>query len=267
MMPVAHPLDAEWRDRWARTSEAHASTVRFRRRVDEARRELATVAGLSPVVMWSAGKDSTVLVHLAREFGMPAIAQKDDLDYPGEREYIERMAAAWGVAVRIVEPAVSAAGWLDEHAPSMHSQSDLHSRSSGLSRAVFYDVVESAVRAGEHGVTVLGLRNEESRGRRMNFLSRGFGYTKRDGVRVLNPLSLWTGLDVLTYAHVNGIELLPVYGCIGLLEDHQREPWRIRKSWFVPGATSDRWALWMRYYWPELFRRWRRWFPDGSVWL
>ena len=267
--PILTDDDRACWDRWMRTARVHATSRRFARRLDEARRVIDAAMAHAPVIaMWSGGKDSTVLVHLACvELGLrdsvEVRSEKDDLDYPGEREYVERLAREWSLRLRVYEPEASLEAWVAARAGHLTSGDDLHSRSSDLSRTHFYPLVE---RMNEGASAVLiGLRKEESRHREASRAAHGTLYRTRSGRWHATPLADWSGLDVLAYVESRGLELLPVYRCIAFM--HRDEPWRVRKSWWLPG-TSARYgqAAWLRRYYPSLYRRALQWFPDlGQV--
>lgn len=241
---------------WAATARLHARSPGYRRRVEQARSAMEALYRRHPdaLLMWSAGKDSTAMVHLASTVrpGCDACSEKDDLDFPGERAYVERWAHQWGVALTIVTPEMSPAEWVAEHAGELGPSTDIHARTAELSRRCFYEVVERA--AEDRSAIVLGLRAEESRGRALNRYSRGLEYRKASGQVVAQPIADWTGLDVMAYLVTNEIDPLPVYRCVALM--HRLEPWRIRKSWWLPGASARHgYTAWLRHYYPSLYHR------------
>lgn len=257
--------------RWMIMAARHSRTGLFQRRVDQALRlveQCLEESGGDAAVMWSGGKDSTVMAHLiATVFGgVPLVSEKDDLDFPGEEEYVTRLATEWGAELEIIRPPISPAEWMRDNAHRLGVADDIHSRAAELSKAVFYRVVEEANERRE--AIFLGLRAEESWGRTMNRAAHGVLYrrsspTHDNGQLVCTPLGDWQGIDVYAYAHVYGIDLLPVYRCVGLM--HDREPWRVRKSWWVPGgATRHGGVVWLRHYWPSLYRRLTDWFPAAQ---
>ncbi len=273
-------LRAEDHRAWANWQNAcwlHARTATHRRAVDQAKRiagaELAKAR--APSAAWSAGKDSTVMVHLLAGLGAERLlvhSEKDDLDYPGEEDYVRRHAAAWGLELRILRPPVSPLAWIEEHAPAMSGGEDIHGRLAGLSEACFYRVVEAADR--DRDLVFLGLRAEESGIRRRVRQSRGLAYDLRgfatahpgERQRRCSPLGDWRGIDVYAYALQHEIDLLPVYKCIGWLDEHRQKPWLIRKSWWLPGAHAGQGqAAWLRRYWPSLFAVYKRLFRDAAA--
>ena len=251
---------------WRQTFALRARSREFLLRVDAAKRIAARELehSASPMVGWSAGKDSTALAHLVT-VGLGAkhvvlMSEKDDLDYPGEEAYVTDLAAEWGARLNIVRPDVSPAEWIASRAAFMSAGEDIHSRSAGLSKACFYGVVEHA-NAG-NDLLLLGLRADES-GRRSNLLRRkGSTYTLKSGARRAHPLAEWSGLDVFAYLEAAGVEPLHVYKCIALMHRHQ--PWMIRKSWWLPGANAGKSGhmTWLRRYYPSLYERAKAWFPD-----
>lgn len=242
---------------WSR-SQAHA------RRVDVARRAIGTMHAACPsaYVAWSGGKDSTALAHLASSLGVVrAMSVKDDLDFPGEEDYIRRHATAWGIDVDIVRPAFSLQNWLRDNARECDAGGDFHGRASTFSEAAFYSLIRGYRDSrGTPGV-YLGTRAEESHGRRMNVATRGLVYGKLDGETVCQPIARWAGVDVYAYLMSRGIDLLPIYRCVGMNES----PDRVRKSWWLPGSSSRFGGMvWLRLYWPSLFARLREIMPSAG---
>lgn len=260
---------AAW-DCWRRTALVHSETAAYRRAVDRSRRVVAGVleSNSSTAVMWSAGKDSTALAHLVGTMnpGQVTVSEKDDLDYPGETEYVTTYAQDWSLDLEIVTPAKSPREWIAENAHLLDADGDFHSRAAGLSKECFYGLVEEA--NAKRDAIFLGLRKGESRGRMMNRVTRGLVYDKKptrwnpSGLRVCNPIGDWSGHDVYAYLFANDIDPLHVYRCIWF--NHAEEPWRVRKSWWIPGADS-RWGgiAWLRRYYPSLFRQLTEWWPDA----
>lgn len=201
------------------------------------------------------------MAHLALGVcpNLELISEKDDLDFPGEVQYVEGLAQQWGARLTIVTPDVSPAEWMREHGASLAPGDDIHGRAAALSKACFYGVVEAAT-AGRS--VLLGLRAEESRGRCANRASRGLVYHARKQW-VGMPLGDWTGLDVMAYLLANGIEPLPLYQCVALM--HAREPWRLRKSWWVPGSSGSMGGVhWLRHYYPSLYAKLLEWVPAAQ---
>lgn len=269
--PVLTAEDVRVWEAWRRTFSMHARTLAHRRVVDQAKRaaDRALSSATSPHVAWSAGKDSTALTHLVRVglgADVPAVSEKDDLDYPGEEAYVLDLASAWNLRLEIVRPPVSPMAWLFARRGQLSAGEDMHSKDAGLSQACFYNVMEQASEG--HDVVFWGLRAEESAGRRANRTKRGLFYRVAHGPARCHPLSDWTGLDVFTYLQANAIEPLPVYRCCGWLPEHRLKPWLIRKSWWIPGAHAKHGQVaWLRRYWPSLYAKLEELAPDIGAYV
>lgn len=212
-------------------------------------------------VAWSAGKDSTALAHLvANELGkVGAMAIKDDLDYPGEVDYLQSLAPRWGVDLDILKPNFSLQQYLSDHADEIDAGEDLHGRASAFAERAFYSLIDTYRERMDAPGVYLGMRADESDGRAKNFYKRGHIYTKKTGEVVCQPLATWVDRDVYAYVFAHDIPLLPVYRCVRL---HDR-PGRVRKSWWLPGSHSRHGAtVWMKTYWPSLYRRLCELLPD-----
>lgn len=277
-----------------RAAREHARTQAFARRVERARAAMCEalaqpeVAGASrrPGISWSAGKDSTVMTHLVVVLAgagraVEVVSEKDDLDYPGEREYVEGYAAAWGADLEILTPAVSPRAWIEEAAArgEITCFDDIHTRAAGLSKTCFYGLMEAS-NAGRP-LVCLGLRREESSIRThvatkavMAAMKRraagdagprsGLTYWhKGEGQWRCLPVAEFSGIDVYAYLARYEIEPLPVYRCLGLM--HREKPWLLRKSWWLPGGqTANGQVAWLRRYYPSLYRQLCAWMPDAT---
>ncbi len=265
--PRLSPEDRRIWGQLERASLAWAKTLEHNRRVDTARRRTEEMVARRPdaYVAWSGGKDSTALTHMVcvdRGIAAQVMSVKDDLDFPGEEAYVQRWATTWGIRLDIVRPEFSLQGWLAEHASDTSADDDFHGRSSAFSDAAFYSLIEEYRQAAGLPGVYLGLRAEESVHRLRNRRFNGHTYTKLDGETVCQPLCDWHGLDVYAYLLSHGIDLLSVYRCVRL----HREPWLVRKSWWLPGAHSRHGGMaWLRTYYPSLFYRLCELLPDARV--
>ena len=224
------------------------------KRVIEARKILdeARDAQVEWALSLSGGKDSTVIAVLCAEDGweLPAVSVKDDLDFPGEHRYVNFLCSHLGLSVDILHPTVSLAKYLKEMRVSLAD--DLHSRVSDFSIDHFYNILARHRKLHGYDGVVLGLRAEESLGRKMNVVTKGVLYRRSDGLQVCQPLAWWTSLDVHAFLLSRRIPLLPIYMCV----DDGVDPLAIRKAWWTVGggpATRGHYA-WLRRWWPDQWR-------------
>lgn len=263
--PRLSPSDERVWNSWRLTALMHARTLQHIKLVAQAERVIdrALATAEEWAVMWSAGKDSTAMAHLAIRIDptLELVSEKDDLDFPGERQYIERLAARWGARLTVLEPQVSPAAWMAEHGAGLAGDADVHSRAAGLAKVCFYGLVEE-YSAGRP--IMLGLRAEESKARSKSRAKHGSLYQKKSGQWVACPLADWTGLDVYAYLIAHDVEILNVYQCVALM--HAAEPWRLRKSWWVPGASARHGHVtWLRHYYPSLYQQLVDWMPAARL--
>lgn len=255
-----------------RTARVHATTQAFARKVDSAKRlvDRALSGAKAPQVSWSAGKDSTAMAHLvtvgcgARDVEL--FCQKDDLDFPGEEAYVRELAATWGATnLRVVRPTFSALEFVRKEARrGQHLGDDIHGRGAALSKAVFYPLVKQA--NDGHDCVMLGLRSDESGRRRILRERMGRLYwVKGDGLMRALPIADWSGIDVYAYLESVGVDPLSMYRCIGLM--HTLEPWRLRKSWWLPAGNGvgHGQVTWLRRYYPSLYAVCRDLFDETSA--
>lgn len=233
----------------------HARSRELVRRVDRSRAEIDRALSLDLPGGWrmglSGGKDSTALAFLAPS-GIRGMSVKDDLDYPGERAYLSALSSRTGIPIDVLTPEVSLLDYLRTSRTSLLE--DLHGRSAELSATWFYGLLDAYQRREGYGGVMLGLRQAESRGRRLNRAKRGLLYRRAsDGLHVAQPLADWSTLDVHAFLWRCDWPVLPVYLCV----DPGMDWARLRKSWWVCGggpAQLDSHYAWLRRWWPDFWR-------------
>lgn len=201
-------------------------------------------------VAWSGGKDSTVLAHLINSIfpGMPIWSEKDDCDFPGEIDYVEKVAKKYGFNLTIHKP--NELLWEFIKNGNIDICEDLHSRSTQLSDKYFYSAIEKQEK--KYDGVFLGLRVEESRARLRNYGIRGSIYQRKNGKYTCCPLALWSGTDIFSYLVVNDIPILDIY----YKTKYHKSSEDIRKAWMLPSKQACRgYCAWLRYYYPEMYDR------------
>ncbi len=91
-------------------------------------------------IAYSGGKDSTALLHLASSMGVyRAMSVKDDLDFPGELEYVTKMAKRCNVKLDIINPPESLQEWLKNNGGRFYVDDNFHSRSYEFSNKFYLE--------------------------------------------------------------------------------------------------------------------------------
>lgn len=171
-------------------------------------------------VAWSGGKDSTVVVDLARRVDpdVPVVFYDCGLDFPETRTYLRDLADAWELNLHVVPTKpdlltlLIAAGDLDPTAPTRHLEVDMRQAM----------ITNPAQRA--HAVfgpaNLWGVRAEESAGRRHLYRTQAArhsgdiprGMVRRgDGTTSFGPIWNWSAEQVWQYSAARDIPPNPLY--------------------------------------------------------
>jgi len=202
---------------------------------------------------WSGGKDSTAMTHLIKTLypNTPVITQFDDCDWKEKREYIDVIDQKYHWGAHFVAPDFSV--WARALQYKIGYE-NLCSPSHALTKDSFLSVLKQKQKDLCCDVICIGLRSDESYGRKMNFRKRGMLYKTKDNEWKCCPISKWKAIDVFAYLVVNEIEINPCY-----FYNRFFQPEEIRLSWSLPTAhgicRGDMQHL--RYYYPEQYRKLR----------
>lgn len=180
----------------------------------------------NPVLLFSAGKDSTVLAHLAcRAFypappPLPLLHIDSTWEFRSLLDFRDRFAASAGfrLIVRANEAGRAAGINPFEHGDQYTTAMRTEPLKAALDEGR-YDVIlggarrdEERSRAKERIVSVRGRNHSWEPREQRPELWRLYNLRLRKGdtARVF-PISNWTEMDVLAYAFVRGLELAPLY--------------------------------------------------------
>ena len=180
----------------------------------------------APVLLFSGGKDSTVLAHLAcRAFHpsrppVPLLHIDSTWEFHELLQFRDRFARRYGFDLRVAHNEAGRAAGIN---PFEHGD-----RYTTVMRT---DALKSALDAGRYDLILGGARRDEERSRAKERIVsvRGANHTwepRRQRPELWNlfnfrlgmhetarvfPLSNWTELDVLAYALMHGVDLAPLY--------------------------------------------------------
>lgn len=196
-------------------------------------------------ISWSGGKDSTAMCHLIKSLytETPIIIQFDDCDWPEKHPYIERVSKIQRWDYYSVNPDFSV--W-EEACKGHIGYDDFCSKSHPLTKNGFVRLLEKERERLSCVGSYLGLRIQESRARRLNYIERGDFYRMNNGIWHCCPLSRWTTEDVFAYLLEHNVEINPCY-----FNNKLRSPFDIRLAWALPtprGITEGDMEHIRRYY-------------------
>lgn len=236
-------------------------------------------------VSWSGGKDSTVVVDLARQVDphVPVVFFDSGLQFPETMQYLEETAAAWQLDYHVItaDPdlltVLVAGGGFDHHAVDRRLRGQLA------------DIMISGPAAEAHrryGPGCLwGVRAEESHGRRMLYRrslaaesrvrqhssredvrAQAGGVVRRvDGTTTYGPIWDWQRGHVFEYLAGRGIEPNPLYRKLADLGVPEAQ---IRVDSIIDASKlSNGHIAWLQKGWPDLFDRLTRALPRLHEWV
>lgn len=224
-------------------------------------------------VAWSGGKDSTVVVDLARQVdpNVPVVFYDSGLQFPETLHYLEDLAGAWRLNFEIItaEPdlltILVAGGGFD------HDAVDRRLRGTLAEIMITGPAAQAHERHG-HG-SLWGVRAEESHGRRQLYrrslgaaarelggLSRpevraaGGGVVQRaDGTITYGPIWDWQRHHVFEYLAGRVIAPNPLYAKLARLGAPEQQ---IRVDSIIDASKlSNGHIAWLQKGWPDLFDR------------
>lgn len=224
-------------------------------------------------VSWSGGKDSTVVVDLARQVdpNVPVVFFDSGLQFPETLRYLDDLSGRWRLNFTVIpaEPdlltVMIALGGFDHHAPD---------RRLGVELAELMITGPAAEAHRRHGRGSLwGVRAEESPGRRALYrqqlaaetraqqdhsraevrASAGGVVTRTDGTVTYGPIWDWQARQVFEYLGGRGIQPNPLYRKLAELGVPARQ---IRVDSIIDASKlSNGHIAWLQKGWPDLFDR------------
>ena len=235
---------------------AHASRPAFGRKVEVAKDLISTTLkhAEQPYVAFSAGKDSTVCLHLARTVApaTPAVYWHDEWTLPETDELV-----AVTPNVRQVAATVEHAEWFTawEGGPSTLPEGvewveRIHADGEGLWKL------------GYDGA-VIGIRADENSNRRKHIRAKGtLFYAAKSRQWQCYPLAGWSTADVWAYLLSRDVPYNRAYdrlGELGVPPDRQR----LGPFANVRALPYGQLAL-LKQGWPELFERFTEQYPEAK---
>lgn len=224
-------------------------------------------------VSWSGGKDSTVVVDLARQVDphIPVVFFDSGLQFPETIQYLEDLAQAWRLNYHVITADPDLLTVLIAGGGFSHEAPDRRLRGQ-LADIMITGPANEAHRRYGRG-SLWGVRAEESHGRRMLYrrglaaetrarqqLSRedvraeaGGVVRRADSTVTYGPIWDWQRSHVFEYLAGRGIEPNPLYRKLAELGVPEQQ---IRVDSIIDASKlSNGHIAWLQKGWPDLFDR------------
>jgi phosphoadenosine phosphosulfate reductase len=238
-----------------------SSRARF---TDAAENVAAHLAQHGGYVSWSGGRDSTVVVDLARRANpdVPVVWFDSGLEFPDTHTYIHDFTERWSLNLHTIKATPDAL--------TVMAQSGAwdHTREPDWSAPDLHDVLvtQPARKAREQfgHAEVWGLRAAESNVRRA-LLTPGQGcYRRADGTITYSPVWAWRDIDITAYLAHHNITENPVYQ---RLRDAGATGKDLRVGLALDGNNLQYGrVVWLRRCFPDTYARIEKALPRVREW-
>jgi len=203
-------------------------------------------------VSFSGGKDSTVVLHLAQQIQLDVLSCFYDsgAELPSTYQLVHHVQDHWTTVLSWCHPRRTILDIL--RAVGVGREDATEWLSAGqIADEIIKDVAEQAARELETDCYLLGLRRDESDGRKADLTKRGSLYRMANGQLRCCPIWDWTDDDVWAYIVSNAVEYNEAYDRTSL------RPRREIRVCTYAGNTSERYGrfAWLKREYPDLFRR------------
>lgn len=201
-----------------------------------------------PVVCWSGGKDSTVVLHLCllNKPDIPVLYSDSGVDFPETNEFIKQLSKEWELNLHVAKPkrgegfwdCVRKYGWpilgktISMNVEQAIRAENIRNKMSMTEKLLAKNQIHLSTRCCKlvrenpskeleetlcADVKTLGLKADESRARARlwtdhgdyYFVKRYFGRNR--GIWKANPISIWTESDIWKYHEINSIPHCKLY--------------------------------------------------------
>jgi phosphoadenosine phosphosulfate reductase len=240
---------------------------------------------LDGFVSWSGGKDSTVVVDLARQVDphIPVVFFDSGLQFPETIQYLEDVAEAWRLNYHVIAADPDLLTVLIAGGGFSHEAPDRRLRGQLADIMITGPANEAHSRYGRG--SLWGVRAEESHGRRMLYRrslatetraqqqrsredvrAEAGGVVRRvEGTVTYGPIWDWQRSHVFEYLAGRGIEPNPLYRKLAELGVPEQQ---IRVDSIIDASKlSSGHIAWLQKGWPDLFGRLATALPRLREWV
>lgn len=193
-----------------------------------------------PYIAFSGGKDSTVMLHLISRLtkNIDVFTECNDLDFPDKMELCDKLIDICKI----------------KNYYTGHTE-----RINLVDGSGWFQCVKEFVEDGNYDGLFMGLREEESKGRRINIYKKGliYNYSKNNKnmnkLRCCLPLGFWKAEEIFTYIIKYNLPYHKIYDC-----DDFKKPHDIRFSWTFDITNNlckidDNAIIIYKKYFPDVF--------------
>jgi phosphoadenosine phosphosulfate reductase len=235
-------------------------------------------------VSWSGGKDSTVVVDLARQVDphIPVVFFDSGLQFPETLRYLEQLAEGWRLNFHVIPADPDLLTMLIAGGGFDHAALDRNLKGRLADIMITGPAAEAHTRYGRG--SLWGVRAEESKGRRHLYrrclaaetvahqqrsreaVRAEFGgvIRRNDGTVTYGPIWDWQRFHVFEYLAGRGIPPNPLYR---KLADLGAPEHKIRVDSIIDSAElSNGHIAWLQKGWPDLFDRLAGALPRLNEW-
>lgn len=234
----------------------HAKTVEYVTRVSEAHDLIKEALHhmKNPYVSFSGGKDSTVMLHMVLKHkpDIPVIYWDADASYPDTEVFLKKVINEWHLNfIRVkTESMLSVFRKYGVNHPKIEQKTMI---------ATVYDPIKKLMKEHDYDGVFVGLRAEESFGRRKLIKHRGsIFHNKMQGVIECLPVANFTVQDIWSYITSNNVPYNTIYDKTAMRPRNE-----IRVSYWCGESCREmgRW-VWLKKEYPELYNTFAAEFPE-----
>ena len=240
------PKARTWKYTQAELAELQSKDLDFKIEWARARIQGALEKSSCPSCAFSAGKDSTVLLHLLRQYKSDIITiyGNTTIEFPECIKFAHRLRDEWNLVYYEAKPEITFWQVVEEYGwPLMGKTFGVGGVAHKSSRAIFFgDLAEKGELTGEYAIQAkvpissaccsflkerpskklqkqlgvdtvfLGIMASESRQRMFNFLQYGeWYYPKSQHLWKCHPLAIWLNDDIWEYIHRFNVPYASLY--------------------------------------------------------
>jgi len=210
----------------------------------------------NPVISFSGGKDSTVLLHLIIKVAgnsVPILHINTGVEFPEALEFRDKQIEKHNLTL-YEQPAFPETYWTVVEKYGFPVGQRGFKGGEATTKCCYYlkkKPLHRAIKRFNIDLNFTGIRANESHNRAIIRKTHGdYYYNKRHKIKVCHPIMHWTNTEIDTYINNEGIELSPIYN----KKLPEKPNYRIRTGcWACPQGWNAGKSVWLKTYYPEFY--------------